>query len=547
MGLELMKREVEAPEIERNSRVKRHAGNSSVVDPYKHFKRGQIISLHLKNFVTFDDVVLQASPQLNLIAAPNGTGKSTIASALCIVFCVNVKILERASSLQEFIKRGTERATVEVDLYEPKSPKTNFIRHVSRTFDKNRSDSCFIDGKPVRKAEVTELCKSLKIQLENLCLFLPQERISNFTSMEPKELFRRTLEATSGSELLDNFQTLLNKEEELKTQRNSQNAEKQQLVQLQQKRDEFGLEVNVVEEAKQLEKELEEMDAVRGWLTYEEDRVALLLLEEEKNNSKTKRNEQKSLLEGRKEELEQARRELEESTMELDTVYNKAKKLMNERSTLLERLKELRNSIKRNIDKHRNHRPDLEKRQREVQAMKERIAQIDEELRNSPSVEHLNRKVSEVKESIRSVDTVKEDFEDRLGRQKSAVRKHEEEINNLKSKEQHFLNFRLRQLDLLERQSRNIKHCVELVEKNRHQFQGNVFGPIGLEIQVNEDYHARILEACIPISLRRMFVVESSADFDLLRDSVCFGIPIDCVCIADVPKDLLSLLLISTA
>lgn len=45
---------------------------------------GSIMRLQLKNFVTYDFVEFRPGPYLNMIIGPNGTGKSSIACAICL-------------------------------------------------------------------------------------------------------------------------------------------------------------------------------------------------------------------------------------------------------------------------------------------------------------------------------------------------------------------------------------------------------------------------------------------------------------------------------
>lgn len=45
---------------------------------------GSIVRIQLKNFVTYDFVEFRPGSSLNMIFGPNGTGKSTIACAICI-------------------------------------------------------------------------------------------------------------------------------------------------------------------------------------------------------------------------------------------------------------------------------------------------------------------------------------------------------------------------------------------------------------------------------------------------------------------------------
>lgn len=45
---------------------------------------GSIVRIQLKNFVTYDFVEFRPGPYLNMVIGPNGTGKSSIACAICL-------------------------------------------------------------------------------------------------------------------------------------------------------------------------------------------------------------------------------------------------------------------------------------------------------------------------------------------------------------------------------------------------------------------------------------------------------------------------------
>ncbi len=50
----------------------------------RRFVPGSIVRIQLRNFLTYDWVEFQPGPYLNMIFGPNGTGKSSIACAICL-------------------------------------------------------------------------------------------------------------------------------------------------------------------------------------------------------------------------------------------------------------------------------------------------------------------------------------------------------------------------------------------------------------------------------------------------------------------------------
>ena len=67
-------------------------------------------------FRTYDSVEFTAGPQLNVVIGPNGTGKSTIVCAICLGLAGKTVWLGRAQQVSEFIKYGTNKGRIELEL-----------------------------------------------------------------------------------------------------------------------------------------------------------------------------------------------------------------------------------------------------------------------------------------------------------------------------------------------------------------------------------------------------------------------------------------------
>ncbi|KZR98001.1 putative SMC5, structural maintenance of chromosome protein 5, partial [Daphnia magna] len=97
-----------------------------------------IVRIHLKDFMTYNEVEFIPVPNLNLILGPNGTGKSTIVSAICLGMAGKPSTIARASNIEQIIHK-------------------------------------------------------LHIQVDNHCQFLPQEQVQNFSRMKDKQLLIGTM------------------------------------------------------------------------------------------------------------------------------------------------------------------------------------------------------------------------------------------------------------------------------------------------------------------------------------------------------------------
>ena len=84
-----------------------------------------------------------------------------------------------------------------------------FFRGEDGERDKNHSKhtSWCLNGQSVIPSKISKLVKGLNIQPENLCQFLPQDKVHDFSKMNSKELLVKTVDAVGDTELKDDHKT----------------------------------------------------------------------------------------------------------------------------------------------------------------------------------------------------------------------------------------------------------------------------------------------------------------------------------------------------
>jgi structural maintenance of chromosomes protein 5 len=172
-------------------------------DNFFRYIPGSIVRIQLHNFVTYDYVQFRPGPYLNMIFGPNGTGKSSIACAIalglnfppsvCITFhsdldfttyVVHFQILGRASELNSFVKIGTDKGYIEIELKGPKG-KGNLV--VRRNLSSTSNSSTFsLNGSVATGQEIKQKMLELNIQVGNLwCEFWSRNRVLSWTNRRP--------------------------------------------------------------------------------------------------------------------------------------------------------------------------------------------------------------------------------------------------------------------------------------------------------------------------------------------------------------------------
>ncbi|KAK4162054.1 SMC5-like protein [Cladorrhinum sp. PSN259] len=166
------------------------------------FQPGAIVRVKLKNFVTYHEAEFSLGPNLNMIIGPNGTGKSSFVCAICLGLGYPSSVLGRASAVGEFVKHGSDEAEIEVELQGQPGQGRNYVVGLCiKREDNNRRFT--INGERANLKDIQKLMRSLRIQIDNLCQFLPQDRVAEFAGISPVDLLQKTLQAAAPQEMID--------------------------------------------------------------------------------------------------------------------------------------------------------------------------------------------------------------------------------------------------------------------------------------------------------------------------------------------------------
>lgn len=187
----------------RNGRAGRQSGgptlsNGTLADEYQ---AGAIVRVKVENFVTYEKAEFFPGPHLNMVIGPNGTGKSSLVCAICLGLGYGPKHLGRAGSVKEFVKHGKDIATIEIELRKRPEDRNNYIIRVQIRREQN-SQKWWLNGKESSHKAIQNLMRTLKIQVDNLCQFLPQDRVVEFAACTPIDLLHETMRAAAPEEML---------------------------------------------------------------------------------------------------------------------------------------------------------------------------------------------------------------------------------------------------------------------------------------------------------------------------------------------------------
>ncbi|EDO15954.1 hypothetical protein Kpol_1044p13 [Vanderwaltozyma polyspora DSM 70294] len=188
---------------------------------YDDYQAGSIIKIKMKNFMTYGLVEYQLCPSFNMIIGPNGSGKSTVVCALGLGLASKLDITGRGDIVTQYIQNGKTSGKIEITLkYSDRIKNVKGVNPNRETVTIKREIS--IDAKKsnykinntvVNEKDVRDIVSKLNIQLDNLCQYLPQERLKDFARLKGEKLLLETIRAVDPA-LLSDFNEMKELQEE---------------------------------------------------------------------------------------------------------------------------------------------------------------------------------------------------------------------------------------------------------------------------------------------------------------------------------------------
>ena len=261
--------------------------------------------------------------RLNVVVGPNGTGKSTILCAICLGLGGQPPLLGRADDARLFIKHEKDQATVEIELAPHiKSNGNSEAKHIiRRVIDRDRgsehgkgagASTYFINGHKSTLKSVKELVSDrYHIHIDNLCTFLPQDKVGNFSGFDKQALLVETEKALS-AHMYNTHQDLIELEKTLQSSGTDVASIENELAKLKKENERLEREKELMEERQTYLEKIELLKKKRAWLVFDEKR-------EEAKQAKEKREELKK----QKKEAEKAIRPLNEKHARVDAECSK--------------------------------------------------------------------------------------------------------------------------------------------------------------------------------------------------------------------------------
>lgn len=142
---------------------------------------------------------------------------------------------------------------------------------ICRTIKREGNKSTFaLNGRLSTRAAVQELARSFSIQIDNLCQFLPQDKVSEFAAMSPVELLTSTQRAAAGPEMLEWHESLKKMRAGQKEFEARYSSNKESLANLENRQEMQREDVERMRQRAELMKKVEMLELLRPFPAYTE-------------------------------------------------------------------------------------------------------------------------------------------------------------------------------------------------------------------------------------------------------------------------------------
>jgi chromosome segregation ATPase len=481
------------------------------------YRKGSIIRLTMNNFVTYSAAEIRPGPQLNVVIGPNGTGKSTLVCAMVLGLGGKPASLGRAKEPRDFIKHGEETAIIECELYSGPQSKSNHV--IRRKIFSDNSSTWKLNGHESNQKEVLAFVKKLNVQVDNLCQFLPQDRVSAFAAMSPTELLHETQKAIN-DELEEQHQQLIAMKKEESDLRVNFDAQTKVLADLKTQNDGLRREVARFQERDRLLKQVELLESKRPWVAFEASRTKAVELQKQVAELKVQLQAAEAALQPLEEDFQEKNRKTQEGSAAETQAAHAFRGLTTQRAQVIEKLKAQATKTAghearlTNLESTEERRlAQLARAKAKAQGLRKQIADTEvREATRQAQIEQCTARLEELKQAAARETSALQEAQHRL----APLEKELQKLKHMLAEEHKMQAVVMNNLKSDSRASLLLADWVKS-EAGRSKLTGAVYGPLCKYMKVTTPLHAAWVATTVPWAHLTGFVTERESDREVLN------------------------------
>ncbi|KAH8295721.1 hypothetical protein KR018_005816 [Drosophila ironensis] len=481
---------------------------------------GRIQSVYCKDFVSYSEITFYPKHYLNVLTGPNGSGKSTIVSAIILALGGEPQLLDRSSSVADYIQSGKTAATVIVRIYGRAANSTESFR---RIINSNGSSAYAINGENTTKKNFLAAVASYNIQVSNLCQFLPQDRVQDFSKMNPQQLLLNTMTSVCDEQLTNDFNTLKEMRANQVTISSDSAKVKIDLKKKEKRLEQMQQSVEQFKEREEVQQKLTVLNAKKLWAEAQEGGEKVMDMKKRVNEAKIRSDKctEEYISSARaQEQMQKARETLKgdigKKTKQLEKAISQKRSLEGSIDGIKQEIREKNIVLQQNIQKTVRSAAEAEdlkqlvvNKSAELQGFNDTKAAIFSEL------EAISLKLTSARLDAINQYNHRKVLENTLNGEKIP------EVEGYRHKMQRLENVKNQKIEAMKQRNPNLIRAMEWVSQNKDQFKATIYDPMLFELSMQSNDAAKYLENVVKQRDLLAFACEDKQDMSDLTNELC--------------------------
>jgi chromosome segregation ATPase len=420
--------------------------------------------------------------------------------------------------ISDYVKNGKSKAHIELELV--KNEQGELITF-HRSFDKANKEKFSVDDKKVTSKVYVETIRAFNIQVDNLCMFLPQDRVQDFTKLNAQEILHNTQISVCSAEINEAFVQLKEKREAQKSTA-ALNSNLQIQLQDNESRNE-KLHV-LIENSLAKDRLTTEMDIVKkkkAWMLYDEVKMKYDEADADVRELRRRiieKNAALKPLEKRQADIADTKNNLKTAITQADTKIaqtgDELYRITDASLSLESKVGEMQQALKNVISTVRSREKEIKENELLVIAEKQEYEKAHAAISNEGDFEQVKRQF-ETKEAKEKASI------DRMLHKRAELSAIIDErlipsINHSKRKIEVMGDTQRQRFEVLRTQFDDAYRAYIWLKDNRGHFRGTIFNPIITEITVKDQRYAKYIEHTIANRDLVMFLCTDKNDMQQL-------------------------------
>ncbi|KAK6075823.1 RecF/RecN/SMC N terminal domain-containing protein [Seiridium cupressi] len=484
------------------------------------YSPGAVVRVKLVNFVTYEKAVFYPGPNLNMIIGPNGTGKSSLVCALALGLGYPTNVLGRATKYSEYVTHGKDSAIIEIELQKRPKEKHNHVIRLQIVRESNNR-RFWLNKKETTHKKVQELVARLRIACDNLCQFLPQEKVAEFAGLTPVQLLHETLRAAAPEEMI-NWQTELKELfKDYKNVKTRAENDAEQLKNLNNRQQGLQADVDRLNERETIKQAIKDMQKARCCAEYSLSRSRYQALNRKKkdaekrlknleqacgpalqavNDKEAYRGKIEAVLDQRKRALKKAEADAEQAFREVETVEDK---------------------IKDTLNQVENERKSLTGKRTEIGKVRQAITKLEADYKTQPphfDPTEWNQKIREQEHIHRGLTDERRESDEQAEETRQQGRGLNGEIRALRDSISALDSQEGQKVSFLKRFNSEVHQGWEWLQGNLNKFEKEVYGPPMLTCSLKDERYSSLIQSLLQTNDFLCFTCQTREDHKLLSE-----------------------------